>query len=407
MDRLLGYARVSTSDQNVRSQVDALEAAGCIQVWTDVASGTRAQRPGLDDLLTEVQPGDTLVVTRLDRLGRSLPHLLGLMEELAPRSVGLRSLAEQIDTTSATGRLVLHVFGALAEFERGINHERTLAGLAAARSRGRIGGRPKVLTGQRLRHAQELAAAGMAVPDIADVLLVGRSTLYRALHEEKKGENEMTTASSIDRVWSIRDAVLKWLYLKAMVDGSRHPVLDSADIATTVDWQGDPLTEPEVAETSDWLKDAGYITGTGSSGHGVVRPSITPRGEAMADNGKSVRGGNKPADPQGATTIHISNSNNVAIASPGTRQTYSATEQVRRALAVADALELAADGPLESVAEARRIASEIKDEAAQTEPDSGRLKQLLMSAVAAGSVALGQAAGTDLVHLASHALQTF
>ncbi|WP_344791789.1 recombinase family protein, partial [Mycolicibacterium pallens] len=113
--------------------------------------------------------------------------------------------------------LVLHVFGALAEFERGINHERTLAGLAAARSRGRIGGRPKVLNNQRLEHAQELAAAGMAVPDIADMLLVGRSTLYRALHEEKKGENEMTTASSIDRVWSIRDAVLKWLYLKAMV----------------------------------------------------------------------------------------------------------------------------------------------------------------------------------------------
>ncbi|GAA2790660.1 recombinase family protein [Mycolicibacterium pallens] len=107
MDRLLGYARVSTSDQNIGSQVDALEATGCIQVWTDVASGARARRPGLDDLLAEAQPGDTLVVTRLDRLGRSLPHLLGLVEELAPRSVGLRSLAEQIDTTSATGRLVV------------------------------------------------------------------------------------------------------------------------------------------------------------------------------------------------------------------------------------------------------------------------------------------------------------
>ncbi|GAA2790922.1 hypothetical protein [Mycolicibacterium pallens] len=127
----------------------------------------------------------------------------------------------------------------------------------------------------------------------------------------------------------------------------------------------------------------------------------------MADNGISVRGGNKPADPQGVTTIHISNSNNVAIGSPGTHQTYSVTEQVKRALAVADVLELAADGPSESVAEAHRIASEIKDEAAQSKPDSGRLKQLLMSAVAAGSVALGQAAGTDLVHLVSQALQTF
>jgi DNA invertase Pin-like site-specific DNA recombinase len=403
MDRLLGYARVSTSEQTVRSQVDALEKAGCVQVWTDTASGARADRPALDELLTEVSSGDTVVVTRLDRLGRSLPHLLDLVEQLASRDIGLRSLGEQIDTTSATGRLILHVFAALAEFERGINHERTMAGLAAARSRGRIGGRPKALTSQRLDHARQLAASGMAVPDIADMLLVGRSTLYRALNEQK-GDTTMT-ANAIDRVWSIRDAVLKWLYLKAMVDGNRRPTLIADDIATTVEWQADSLTEPEVAAASDWLKDEGYLSGGGTFGHGVVRPSITPRGEALADAGRSVRGGNTRADPQGTTNINISNSTNVAVASPGTTQTYSVNEQIERALAVADALGGATEGPSDSVAEAHRIAAEIKHEAAQPQPSTGRLKQLLMSALTAGSVALGQTAATDLVHLTSQALQ--
>lgn len=401
---MLGYARVSTSDQTVRSQVDALEKAGCEQVWTDVASGARADRPALDELLAEARSGDTIVVTRLDRLGRSLPHLLDLIERMASRTVGLRSLAEQIDTTSATGRLILHVFAALAEFERGINHERTMAGLTAARSRGRIGGRPRALTGQRLDHARTLAESGMAVPAIADMLLVGRSTLYRALNHQQKG-NSMMTANAIDRVWSIRDAVLKWLYLKAMVDGSRHPVLSADDIAKTVDWQADPLTEPEVAAASDWLKEEGYLSGGGTFGHGVIRPSITPRGEALADAGKSVRDGNTPADPQGTTTINISNTNNVAVSSPGTTQTYSVSEQKERALLVADALELAADGPSESVAEAHRIAAEIKQEVTQPEPSIGRLRKLLMSALTAGSVALGQTAATDLVHLTSQALQ--
>lgn len=180
---LLGYARVSTSDQSAAAQVDALEAAGCERVWTDVASGTRARRPALDELLATAAAADTVVVTRLDRLGRSLPHLLSLVEDLATRDVGLRSLAEQIDTTSATGR-VLHVFGALAEFERSLNHERTMAGLAAARARGRVGGRPPALSGRRLAHARELAAAGVPVADIADTLLVGRSTVYRALKRD-------------------------------------------------------------------------------------------------------------------------------------------------------------------------------------------------------------------------------
>ena len=184
---LLGYARVSTSDQSVDGQVDALRAAGCERVWTDVASGVRSRRPALDELLAAAAPGDTVVVCRLDRLGRSLPHLLSLVEDLAARGVGLHSLAEQIDTSSATGRLVLHVFGALAEFERAINHERTMTGLAAARARGRIGGRPPALTGRRLAHARELAATGVSVAEIADTLLVGRSTVYRALKTSRGG----------------------------------------------------------------------------------------------------------------------------------------------------------------------------------------------------------------------------
>ena len=187
--KLLGYSRVSTSDQSATAQYDALSAAGCEHVWTDVASGAHAHRPALNELLAAATAGDTVTVMRLDRLGaRSLPHLLSLVEDLAARNVGLRSLAEKIDTTSATGRLVLHVFGALAEFERGLNHERTLAGLAAARARGRVGGRPRSLTATQLSHAQALAAAGTPVREIAELLSVARSTLYHSLQQSRSEE---------------------------------------------------------------------------------------------------------------------------------------------------------------------------------------------------------------------------
>jgi hypothetical protein len=150
---------------------------------------------------------------------------------------------------------------------------------------------------------------------------------------------------AIDRVWSIRDAILAWLYLKAMVDGNRHPVLKPQDIAATVNWQGEPLTEPEVAAASDWLYDEGYLTGTSSMGHGVVRPTITARGEMMADRKICVRpGGDAPADPQGVTTIHISNSTNVAIGSPDATQTYTVSEQIERSIALADLLAQASEG---------------------------------------------------------------
>ena len=146
-----------------------------------MASGVHAHRPDLDELVAVAGARDTVVVCRLDRLGRSLPDLLNLVRDSTVRDIGVRSLAQQIDTTSATGRLVLHVFGALAEFERALTHERTMAGLTAARSRGRVGGRPRALTTAQLAHAQALAATGTPVREIAELLGAGRSTVYRAL----------------------------------------------------------------------------------------------------------------------------------------------------------------------------------------------------------------------------------
>jgi DNA invertase Pin-like site-specific DNA recombinase len=142
---LVGYARVSTIDQNPQLQLDALDRAGCTRVFVDHASGSRTDRPQLTAALDYLRRDDTLCVWRLDRLGRSLPHLIQVATTLTDRGVALRSLTEQIDTASASGRLILHIFGALAEFERALISERTLAGLAAARARGTIGGRPSVM----------------------------------------------------------------------------------------------------------------------------------------------------------------------------------------------------------------------------------------------------------------------
>lgn len=178
---LLGYARVSTSTQDVRGQHDELEAAGCTRIWTDVASGAIAARPQLEALLDYAREGDTIVVCRLDRLGRSLRHLVATVTELGERAVGLRSLNEQLATDTAAGRLAFHVFGALAEFERDLVRERVEAGLAAARARGRRGGRPTVMTDERLRTARRLLAEGENVSSVAKVLGVSRATIYRHL----------------------------------------------------------------------------------------------------------------------------------------------------------------------------------------------------------------------------------
>lgn len=143
---LIGYARVSTDDQHLDLQRDALRLAGCERFFEDTASGVKAERTGLAALIASLRAGDTIIVWRLDRLGRSLKDLIHLMEKLEAANVGLRSLQENIDTTSAGGRLIFHLFGALAEFERNLIHERTRAGLTAARARGRQGGRKKGLT---------------------------------------------------------------------------------------------------------------------------------------------------------------------------------------------------------------------------------------------------------------------
>src|SRR5512142_1414828 len=177
---LVGYARVSTADQTLGLQRDALTSAGCERLFTDTASGSRADRPGLEEALDFLRPGDTLVVWRLDRLGRSLRHLIDTIGALQERGIGFKSLQEHIDTTTSGGKLVFHVFGALAEFERDLIRERTRAGLAAARARGRLGGRPKALDAKKAQIAQALYNDKTnSIADICRTLRISRATLYR------------------------------------------------------------------------------------------------------------------------------------------------------------------------------------------------------------------------------------
>ena len=185
---LIGYARVSTHDQTLNLQQDALQKAGCNKIFTDTASGTKAERKGLDEALAYVRPGDTLVVWRLDRLGRSLPHLITTMTGLEERGIGFKSLTENIDTTTSGGKLIFHIFGALAEFERNLIRERTTAGLMAARARGRTGGRPKVLTGKKLSIAQDLYDKRHPIAEICQTLKISKATLYRSIKTGKKDQ---------------------------------------------------------------------------------------------------------------------------------------------------------------------------------------------------------------------------
>lgn len=153
---LVGYARVSTQDQELSLQLDALTAAGCEKVFTEKASGAQRERPRLQAALDYMRAGDTLVVWKLDRLARSLKQLIETVEDLGGRGIGLRSLTEAIDTTTSGGRLVFHIFASLAEFERGVIRERTMAGLQAARARGRKGGRPPALSAKDLTAAKAM-----------------------------------------------------------------------------------------------------------------------------------------------------------------------------------------------------------------------------------------------------------
>jgi DNA invertase Pin-like site-specific DNA recombinase len=177
---LIGYARVSTQEQTLNLQLDALRASGCERVFTDTISGAKQERKGLAEALEFMRQDDTLVVWRLDRLGRSLKHLIELVTSLHSRGIGFKSLTEQIDTTTSGGKLVFHVFGALAEFERDLIRERTQAGLQAARARGRQGGRPRRLDEKKLKMLRALYAdKNNSIEDILRTLGVSRSTLYR------------------------------------------------------------------------------------------------------------------------------------------------------------------------------------------------------------------------------------
>jgi DNA invertase Pin-like site-specific DNA recombinase len=184
--RLIGYARVSTAEQDLGLQIDALKKAGCKAklIFTDQASGARAERPGLNACLQALVPGDTLIVWRLDRLGRSMTHLVTLVTALLEKGIGFRSLGDgMIDTTTASGELVFNIFSSLAQFERRLIQERTKAGLSAARARGRLGGRkplrgddPRVKMAHRMHQDQTLTIA-----DICQSLAISRATFYRFL----------------------------------------------------------------------------------------------------------------------------------------------------------------------------------------------------------------------------------
>lgn len=179
---LIGYARVSTRDQKANLQVDALKAAGCEKIFTETASGGQRDRPELKAAMEYLRSDDVLVVWKLDRLARSVKQLIETVERLDALAAGFKSLTESIDTTTAGGRLIFHVFGALAEFERSIIRERTVAGLAAARARGRTGGRPPALAAKDLPAARAmLKDPDITVVEVARRLGVSPSTLYRHL----------------------------------------------------------------------------------------------------------------------------------------------------------------------------------------------------------------------------------
>lgn len=179
---LIGYARVSTQDQLLDLQRDALKGAGCEKIFEDHVSGASRSRSGLDSALDALRSGDTLVVWRLDRLGRSLPHLIETVGDLEKRGVGFRSLGEAIDTTSPSGTLVFQIFGAIAEFERNLIRERTQAGLAAARARGRMGGRPPKLNEKKRQMLLEMyEKRDRPIKELCELFGISKKTLYQYL----------------------------------------------------------------------------------------------------------------------------------------------------------------------------------------------------------------------------------
>jgi len=181
----IGYARISTAEQKLEPQVDALKAAGCETVFEDIISGAKAERPGLKDALAFLRNGDTLVVWKLDRLGRSMKHLVETVTGLGECGVGFRSLTEGVNTTTTGGTLVFHLFGALAQFERDLIVERTQAGLKAAAARGRKGGRKPVVTLKKIEQAKAHISEGLTVREAAARLKISKTSLYTALRGQK------------------------------------------------------------------------------------------------------------------------------------------------------------------------------------------------------------------------------
>lgn len=182
---LIGYARVSTTEQNADLQIDALRKAGCERIYTDHASGAKEHRPQLDRMIESLREGDTVVVWKLDRLGRSLQHLVAMMDRFGAAGIGFRSLTENIDATTSGGKLVYNIFAAMAQFERDLIRERTNAGLKAARARGRKGGRrPKLTSAQKARVRELYDSGAVTVNEIASQYNVGRTTIYRAIDSD-------------------------------------------------------------------------------------------------------------------------------------------------------------------------------------------------------------------------------
>lgn len=179
---LIGYMRISTDEQKLNLQEDDLKRAGCTKIFQDIASGAKTDRNGLEECLEYIREGDTLVVWKLDRLGRSLKHLIDVVTDLTSRNIGFKSLKECIDTNTSGGKLVFHIFGALAEFERDLIRERTRAGLEAARARGREGGRPPKMTPKKIQMAMDLMDKSNYTPaEVCREFKIHRTTLYRNL----------------------------------------------------------------------------------------------------------------------------------------------------------------------------------------------------------------------------------
>ena len=183
---LIGYARVSKHEQNLDLQLDALKAAGCEKIFKDKISTLKEERKGLQEALDFLRPGDVLVVWKLDRLGRTLKQLIELVAMFNQKGIGFKSLKETIDTTTSTGKLIFHIFGALAEFERDIIRERTQAGLDAARARGHEGGRPKSLTSKKVKMLQDLYNGRKhSIPELCQMFSISKTTLYRYVEPEQ------------------------------------------------------------------------------------------------------------------------------------------------------------------------------------------------------------------------------